>query len=57
MFVPPKPEYRPLNTGLPQLLRRLFVVVLEGRIVLVVGEDNETTLVLGRLDNAGEPID
>jgi len=46
MLVPPKPEYRPLDTGLPQLLRGLFVVVLKGRIVLMVRDDNETTLVL-----------
>src|SRR5580704_3318369 len=57
MFVAPKPDHRPLDTSVPQLLRRLLVLVLKARIVLVVRDDNQTTSVLIRFDYVRYPVD
>ena len=56
MFVSPKPEYSPPDAGVPHLLRGLFIRVLEGRIVLMVRDNNETTLVLSGLDDRRNPV-
>src|SRR5713101_7328886 len=56
MFVSPKPEYGPPDTGVPHLLRGLIVLVLEGRVVLMVRDDNEATLVLSGFDDARNPV-
>jgi len=54
---PPKPKHGPPDTSLPQLVCKSSVRVFKGGIVLMVGQENKSTLASIRFDHVLDPVD